>query len=141
VRLHATLARNRLAARALYAAEDALREASALAARHGECAVCAALFLPELVRLHLARGRVPDAAASAGELEALAARHGGRGLGAVASASRGRVLLAEGRAEEARGVLLAAGRLHDAIYEAARCSALAGSGADALARLGGGEPL
>ncbi|MFL5300988.1 MAG: transcriptional regulator, partial [Anaeromyxobacteraceae bacterium] len=144
LRLHATLARNRLAAGALYAAEDALREASALSARHGACAVCAALFLPELARVHLARGRVADAAACAADLEDIAARHGGRGLGAVACAARGRVLLAEGRTGEGRAVLLAAARLHDdggARYEAARCTALAGSDEGALAALGAGEPL
>ena len=62
-RLHAIQARNRLAAGALYAAEDAIREASETAARHGECAACDAAFRPR--RCGRARAR-PD-------------RRGGRG--------------------------------------------------------------
>jgi len=104
-RLHATVAHNRLAAGAVYTAEDALREASELLVRHGECAVCHALFRPELARLQLARGRVQEAAADASELEALAARHGGRALSAVARRTRGRVLAAEGRHAAAAAAL------------------------------------
>ena len=123
-RLHAAQARNRLAAGALYAAEDAVREASETAARHGECAACDAAFRPELVRVALARGRVGDADAEATLLEELARRRGGRVIVAVARLARARVLGARGRAEDALAALAAARSAFVAAghrYEAARC--------------------
>jgi hypothetical protein len=133
-RLHATEARNRLAAGALQAAEVAVREASEAAARHGDCVVCDAAFRPEAVRVLLARGRLAEAAAEAAQLEEIARQRGGRGLYAVARATRARVLAAEGRTGEAlsalasaRAAFLAAGQR----TEAARCVRLE-------ARLSGG---
>ncbi|HYS79091.1 MAG TPA: AAA family ATPase [Anaeromyxobacteraceae bacterium] len=136
-RLHATLAQNRLVAGAVYAAEDALRVTSELLARHGECAVCHALFRPELVKVVLARGQVEDATAHAAELDALAARRGGRALGAIASATRGRVLVARGEAVTGAAALREAAAAWEALgaeLEAARATDLA---ARAL-RAGGG---
>jgi DNA-binding SARP family transcriptional activator len=127
-RLHATLARNRLAAGALYAAEDALREASELVARHGECAVCHALFRPELAEVALARGRLGEAAAEAAELEGLATRRGGRALAALARRARGRVLAAEGRHAEAAAALREASAAFEqlgAVVDAALAAELA----------------
>jgi hypothetical protein len=46
VGINAAIARNRLAAGALHAAEDATAEARILLARHGECAVCRSLLPP-----------------------------------------------------------------------------------------------
>jgi tetratricopeptide (TPR) repeat protein len=138
VRLHAAEARNRLAAGAVYTAEDAAREASASAALHGECVGCDAAFRPELIRVALARGRVAEAETEAAQLEEIARRHGGRGLRALARLSRARVLAARDRTGEAlsalgeaRADLVAAGL----DLEAARCVRLA-------ARLGlsGGWP-
>ncbi|HEY6100506.1 MAG TPA: transcriptional regulator, partial [Anaeromyxobacter sp.] len=103
-RLHATEARNRLAAGALYAAEDAWREASETAARHGECVSCDAAFRPEAVRVLLTRGRVADAEREAAQLEGIAARRGGRVLEAVAATARARLGIALGD----RGAALAA---------------------------------
>jgi tetratricopeptide (TPR) repeat protein len=123
-RLHAVEARNRLAAGALYAAEDAVREASETAARHGECAACDAAFRPELVRVALARGRVGDADAEATLLEELARKRGGRAMVATARLARARVLAARGRAEDAIAALAAARAGFLAVghrYEAARC--------------------
>lgn len=140
-RLHATLARNRLAAGAVYAAEDAVHEASELIARHGECVVCHALFRPELVRVSLARGRLAEAESDAAELEALAARRGGRGLGAVARQVRGRVLTAQGGHREAAAAFLDAAEAFEALgarLETARCRGLAARG---LRALGGHEEL
>lgn len=126
-RLHATEARNRLAAGALYAAEDAVREASEMAARHGDCLVCDASLRPEAVRVLLRRGRVAEADAEAAQLEAIARRHGGSVLAAVARLARARVLAARARTAEALGALaearaafLAAGHR----YDAARCARL-----------------
>jgi tetratricopeptide (TPR) repeat protein len=127
-RLHAAEARNRLAAGALYAAEDAAREASASAALHGECVACDAAFRPEVIRVALARGRIGEAETEAAQLEEIARRQGGRGLGALARLSRARVLAAQGRATEAlaalgeaRSALVAAGLE----LEAGRCVRLA----------------
>jgi hypothetical protein len=126
-RLHATEARNRLAAGAAHAAEDAVREASESAARHGDCVACDAAFRPEMVRVLLARGRLPEAATEAAQLEELARQRGGRVLGAVAGLARARVLAAQRRPDEAlaalgaaRTAFLAAGHR----YEAARCARL-----------------
>jgi DNA-binding SARP family transcriptional activator len=138
-RLHATIAQNRLAAGAVYAAEDALRVASELLARHGECAVCHALFRPELVKVELARGRVAEADAHAAELDALAARHGGRALVAIASATRGRVLVARGEADAGAAALRQAATAWEglgAALEVARATELA---ARALRAAGGPE--
>jgi DNA-binding SARP family transcriptional activator/tetratricopeptide (TPR) repeat protein len=127
VRLHATEARNRLAAGALHAAEDAIREASETAARHGDCVACDASFRPEAVRVLLLRGRVAEAAAEAAQLEEIARTRGGAALAGVARLARARVLAAEGQPArallalgEARAALLAAGHR----LEAARCARL-----------------
>jgi tetratricopeptide (TPR) repeat protein len=101
VKLHATETRNRLAAGAVYGAEDALRTASETAARHGECAVCDATFRPEAVRVALARGRLEEAEAEASALAAIARARGGRGLFATARLAQARVLAARGRSAEA----------------------------------------
>ncbi len=120
-RLHATEARNRLAAGALYAAEDAVREASETAARHGDCAACDAVFRPEAVRVALARGRLGEAEAEAEALEEIARQRGGRVLVATARLTRARVLAAHGRTDDALAALanaragfLAAGHRHEA---------------------------
>ncbi|WP_242392112.1 BTAD domain-containing putative transcriptional regulator [Anaeromyxobacter oryzisoli] len=124
VRLHAAEARNRLAAGLFTAAEDAVKEASESAARHGECASCDAMLRAEAVRVAIARGRIADADVEARQLEELASARGGRVLGAIARLARARVLVAQQRSEdalvalaEARAAFLAAGHR----YEAARC--------------------
>jgi DNA-binding SARP family transcriptional activator len=125
--LHATEARNRLAAGAPHAAEDAVREASETAARHGDCATCDAALRPEAVRTHLARGRVAEADAEASQLEAIARERGGGVFEAIARLARARVLEAQGRLDDAladaaaaRAAFVAAGHR----YEAARCARL-----------------
>jgi DNA-binding SARP family transcriptional activator len=137
-RLHATEARNRLAAGALHPAEEAVREASETAARHGECVSCDAYFRPEAVRVLLARGRLDEAHQEVVLLEEVARERGGTVLRAIARASRARVLAARGSRDEAldllalaRGALAAAGHR----YEAARCARLE------LRLLGAGAPV
>jgi tetratricopeptide (TPR) repeat protein len=126
-RLHATEIRNRLAAGALYAAEDAVREASESAARHGECVACDAAFRPEAVRVLVARGHLAEADRETTLLEAVASRRGGRVLAAFAATARARVLAAQGDREAAlealegaRVAFLDGGQR----YEAARCARL-----------------
>jgi DNA-binding SARP family transcriptional activator len=100
-RLHAAEIRNRLAAGLVGAADDAAREASESAARHGECVACDAAFRPEAVRVHLASGRADDAEAEVAALEDIARERKRRGLAAVARLARARVLAARGRVDEA----------------------------------------
>jgi DNA-binding SARP family transcriptional activator len=125
--IHATEARNRLAAGALWAAEDAVREASESAARHGACLACDAAFRPEAVRVLLLRGRVEEAEGEVEQLEDVARRSGGQVLGAIARVARARVFAARGQDQvallalgEARAGFLAAGQR----YEAGRCARL-----------------
>ena len=122
-RLHAAEIRNRLAAGLVGAADDAAREASESAARHGECVACDAAFRPEAVRVHLASGRADDAEAEVAALEDIARERKRRGLAAVARLARARVLAARGRGDEAlvaqaqaRAGILAGGHR----YQAAR---------------------
>jgi DNA-binding SARP family transcriptional activator/tetratricopeptide (TPR) repeat protein len=156
-RLHAAMARNRLAAGDVEGAQRSLDEGLAEVARHGRCATCSSLLLPEAVRVHLAREDLRAAEAYAAELEEVAARFGSRAWGAMALQARGRVLAARGRASEAFEVLERAERSFldvGSSYEAARCGALlarlaptvrpgdaerlAADSASVLARLGGG---
>ncbi|HZZ84913.1 MAG TPA: AAA family ATPase [Anaeromyxobacteraceae bacterium] len=126
-RLHASLARNRIAAGAFYAAEDALREASECAARHGACVICDAVLRPEAVRLALARSLPGAAEDEAAQLAFLAESRRGRVLGPIAAAARARTLLARGEAAAAREAFAAAAsgyRAVGALYEAARATAL-----------------
>ena len=123
-RAHASLARNRLAANDRDGAQASLQEGLAEAARHGHCATCNALLLPEAVRVELAFGNVREAEAYAKTLEDVAERFGSRAWTAMATHARGRVLAARGEAdaafdafERARGAFEEAG----SPYEAARC--------------------
>ncbi|HET6922292.1 MAG TPA: transcriptional regulator, partial [Anaeromyxobacteraceae bacterium] len=104
-RVHVALVRNRLAAGAVYAAEDFARESSETAARQGECAVCDALLRPELVRAALQRGKLDEAEREAADLEALAARRSSMALPPLARVARGRVLAARGATGEALAAL------------------------------------
>lgn len=74
------------------------------------------------VGITIAAGRLEDAQAASSELVATAASYATSGLGAMAAAARGAVLLAEGRADEALPVLRdACRRWHElgAAYEVA----------------------
>ncbi len=104
-RVHVALVRNRLAAGAVYAAEDFARESSATAARQGGCAVCDALLRPELVRVALSRGKLDEAEREAADFEALAARRTSAVLAPMARLARGRVLAARGATGEALAAL------------------------------------
>ncbi len=137
-RLHASMVRNRLAAHDPAAAHASLQEGLAEAARHGHCATCNALLLPEAVRVELALGNVADAERHAVRLTEVGARFGSRAWSAMALHARGRVLGARGQGARAFDVLDQARRVFDEIgspYEAARClfaqSHVLGQGPDA----------
>ncbi|MGZ3477834.1 MAG: ATP-binding protein, partial [Polyangiales bacterium] len=100
-RLHATLARNRLAADDRDGAHVSLREGLAEAARHGHCATCNAHLLPEAVRVELAWGNQREAEVYATKLEDVAQRFGTRAWAAIATQARARVLGSRGDKAEA----------------------------------------
>ena len=123
-RLYSSIARNRLAAGELEAADRALEQGHEEARRHGNCVTCSGLLLPESVRVNLAVGRLEAAREDANKLETLAETFGSRLWSAMARHARGRCLLADGDLAEAEAVLKKA---EDAyadygdVYEAARC--------------------
>jgi DNA-binding SARP family transcriptional activator len=123
-RIHASLARNRLAARDRDAARRSLEEGLAEAARHGHCATCSALLLPEAVRVALAWGDLTEASMFARRFDDVAQRFASRAWTAMAEQTRGRVLAAQGEVDEAFDALESARAVFDDIgspYEAARC--------------------
>lgn len=119
-------ARNRLAADDRHGARSSLEEGLAEAARHGHCATCNALLLPEAVRVELAWDDLRAAAGYASKLEDVAGRFGSRAWIAMAEHARGRVHAARGETGEAFEALERARRGYADIgfsYEAARCMA------------------
>jgi DNA-binding SARP family transcriptional activator len=123
-RIHASLVRNRLAARDRDAARASLEEGLAEAARHGHCATCSALLLPEAVRVALAWKNLPEAESFAERLDDVAERFASRAWTAMAQQTRGRVLAARGDVDGAFEAFERARAAFDAIgspYEAARC--------------------
>jgi DNA-binding SARP family transcriptional activator len=128
-RLHATLARNRLAADDRDGAYASLREGLAEAARHGHCATCNAHLLPEAVRVELAWGNQREADAYATKLEDVAERFGTRAWSAIATQARARVLSSRGDKAEAFAAFERARVAFEELgspYEAARCLMAAG---------------
>ncbi|MGH7434876.1 MAG: ATP-binding protein [Polyangiaceae bacterium] len=125
-RIHASLTRNRLAAHDKGGARASLEEGVIEAARHGHCATCSALLLPEAVRVELAWDDLGTAERYAKELEDVAARFGSRAWTAMADHARGRLHAARGDADQAFDAFERARRGYGEIgfpYEAARCLA------------------
>lgn len=123
-RLYASIARNRLAAGDVEAADRALEQGHDEARRHGNCVTCTALLLPESVRVHLAMGRHDAARKAADELEALSETYGSRAWLAMSRHARGRCLLASGDLAGAEAALQEAEEAYadyGDVYEAARC--------------------
>jgi DNA-binding SARP family transcriptional activator len=124
-RIHASLARNRLAADDRGGARASLEEGLAEAARHGHCPTCNALLLPEAVRVELACGDLDEAERYAGLLEDVAGRFGSRTWTAMAEHARGRVHAAHGDVENAFEAFERARQAYREVgfpYEAARCA-------------------
>jgi tetratricopeptide (TPR) repeat protein len=123
-RIHATLTRNRLAANDRNGARTSLDEGLAEAARHGHCATCNALLLPEAVRVELAWHDLAAATHYADKLEEVAARFGSRAWTAMSEHARGRVLGADRNVDDAVLALERAAKAYAEIgfpYEGARC--------------------
>jgi DNA-binding NarL/FixJ family response regulator len=119
--------------------EDAACAAVAGAADAAEGWIGRARLLPAQVEILVAAGRLDAAAAAAGDLDALAARHGRSALVAAAAQARGAVALAAGDARAAAPALREAARSWLALgapYEAARARLLV---AEACRSLGDAE--
>lgn len=100
-RLYAALARNRLAAGDIGAANDALIQGLAMSERHGHCTTCDALLLPAAISVRVAQQDWPAAEAHCQQLDAAAAEYGSRTWLAMARQSRAELAAARGKREEA----------------------------------------
>jgi tetratricopeptide (TPR) repeat protein len=126
-RLHASMLRNRLAARDRRGLEISLAEAEEVARRHGKCVTCSALVLPEMVRAHIALGQLDQAQTCLEALREIAGEFDSQVWTAMAAAAEGRLHFARNQLEEAGAQLLPAQKAFEASgqpYEAARCLAL-----------------
>lgn len=123
-RLHATVARNRLEAGELAAADHALYLGLDMSERHGNCATCDALLLPVAVSVRVAQGELAAAAEFCRQLEEAAADYGSRTWVAMACQAQGEVAAARGEydvALEAFKEAIEGFRQAAFDYEAARC--------------------
>lgn len=130
-RLYAAIARNRLLAGDVPAADDALSLGEALTESHGHCALCEALLLPVAVSVRIAQGDLASAAAYCHRLDEAAARYGSDAWMALAAQARGELAAAQ---EDANAAVAhyAAARTY---FEQAKNEVAAGQCADALAQL------
>lgn len=122
-RMHASMARNRLAAKDIAAAMQCMEVGAAVAAGHGACVTCSALLLPEAVRVAIAAGDLDQAEVHVRELEALSDEYGSLAWVGMATQARGRLQVARGAPADAIEALRAAAEAYDkaaAPYELAR---------------------
>ena len=127
-RLYAAMARNRLVAGDLPAADQALALGLAMSERHGHCTTCDALLLPAAISVRVAQGDLAAAETFCRQLDAAAEEYASRMWVAMAHQARGELAAARGRIDEAlrayadaQAGFAAAGHA----YEAARCLAAA----------------
>ena len=123
-RLYATLARNRLEAGELEAADDALYLGLEMSNRHGNCTTCDALLYPVAVSVRVAQDRLSDAAGFCQNMEQAAAEYGSQTWVAMARQVQGELAAARGQYDEALAALaeaIANFRASGFEYEAARC--------------------
>jgi tetratricopeptide (TPR) repeat protein len=123
-RSYATMARNRLAAGDLDAADEHMQHGLAVARRHGNCLTCNALILPESVQVHLGKGRLEEALQDVRVLEETADRFGSLAWVAMARQARGRYQVANDERDAARETFAAAESAYAEYgnrYEAVRC--------------------
>jgi tetratricopeptide (TPR) repeat protein len=123
-RLHATMIRNRLAARDRQGLEASLAEGLEAARRHGDCVTCSALLLPEVVRALIELDRLDEAAENCARLQRTAAEFDSHVWKAMAAQCYGRMQMARGNYGEAHEALERAKAAYGAAdqpYEVARC--------------------
>jgi tetratricopeptide (TPR) repeat protein len=123
-RLYAIIARNRLQAGDLAAADDALALGLQMSERHGNCATCDALLYPAAVGVRVAQDRLEEATAFCRRLSEEAASYRSRTWVAMARQVQGELAAAREQHDAALVALRKAVRgfrLAEFDYEAARC--------------------
>ena len=123
-RLYASMARNRLAANDLRAAQESMRLGEFTAERHGHCVTCNALLLPEAVRVRIASDDKAGAREAAEQLDKIARDFGSMAWTAMARHAAGRVAAAERHWSDGGAAFEEAARAYQTIhapYDAARC--------------------
>lgn len=132
-RLQAAIARNRLVAGDLAAADDALALGLVLTESHGNCALCEALLLPVAVSVRLAQGDLAGAEAFCRRLDEATTRYGSHTWVALSAQAKGELAAAQGDPEAAAVYYKEA----EAGFREAKNDILADQTAEALARLKG----
>lgn len=124
-RLYASIARNRLLAGDLPAADQALSLGQALTESHGHCALCEALLLPVAVSVRIAQGDLEAAKEYCRQLDEATTRYGSHTWVALAAQAWGELAAAQGDIEVAKSFYTAAqADFHNAKneYAAAQCA-------------------
>ncbi|GAB4578977.1 MAG: hypothetical protein Fur0022_17140 [Anaerolineales bacterium] len=123
-RIYTTLARNRLTAGDVQAADSALTLGLAMSERHGHCSTCNALLLPAAVSVCIAQNDLEGAEEFSRRLDAASEEYASHMWRGMARQSRGELRAALGEIQEALACyrdahqdFLEAGNQ----YEAARC--------------------
>jgi predicted negative regulator of RcsB-dependent stress response len=127
-RLYAAIARNRLSAGDVRAADQALELGLAMSARHGNCTICDALLLPAAVSVRVAQGDLAAAETFCRQLDAAAEQYASRMWVAMARQARGELAAARGDIDAALRAYAEAQTGFAATahaYESARCLATA----------------
>lgn len=123
-RLYAAIARNRLIAKDLPAADHALNLGLAMSARHGHCATCDALLLPVAVSVKVIQGDLTAAEAFCHKLDEAADQYASQTWVAMAQQALGELAAARGEVETALICYTEAYKgfqVSSYDYEAARC--------------------
>jgi predicted negative regulator of RcsB-dependent stress response len=123
-RIYAAMARNRLEAGDVAAADDALASGLQMSERHGHCATCEALLLPVAVSVRLAQQSFDAAKSFCRQLEQAAEEYASATWLAMADQAKGEVAAASGDLTTALTGYRAAYEKFSAAnyaYEAARC--------------------
>jgi tetratricopeptide (TPR) repeat protein len=122
-RLHASIIRNRLAARDAEGIRSSLDDGLEAIRRHGKCVTCNALLLPEVIRALIELGDLERATESLEKLQGIAERFDSHVWTAMACQAKGRVCMAKGCHEDAAKCFERAAQDFQAVeqpYEAAR---------------------
>ncbi|MCB0210899.1 MAG: AAA family ATPase [Anaerolineae bacterium] len=125
-RIYAALARNRLAAGDLTAADQSLALGLAASEAHGQCGTCESLLLPVAVSVRIAQGDLMGAKTFADRLDEAATRYSSRTWLALATQARGKLAAARGEIEMAENYFkeaLAGFQAADNEVEAVQCQA------------------
>lgn len=124
VRLYAALARNRLVAGDITAADQALTLGLAMSQRHGYCSTCNSLLLPVAVSLRITQDNLAAAESFCRQLDEAMQEYASRTWVAMAYQAWGELALAQGQIDRALRCYISAQQTYLAmgnLYELARC--------------------